>query len=195
LTVESKNPVRSLSGKVRWDCVCDCSSRTTVTGNDLTSKHTTSCGCYHKERVIEANKASTTHGMTSTPEYQNWTSMIQRCTNKNNPDYSDYGGRGITVCDRWLSSFEAFYQDMGPKPTSDHSIDRRENDKGYYKDNCRWATKLEQANNRRNNVHYEYNGITKTVSEWSKEYGIEYNKFYARLIQYGWDFDRAVITP
>jgi hypothetical protein len=121
--------------------------------------------------------------------------MINRCTNVNNEAYNDYGGRGITVCDRWLNSFEAFYEDMGPRPSPNHSIDREENDLGYYKDNCRWATRVEQNNNRRDNVYYEHNGITKTISEWASEYGIEYRKLYRRLIRDKWDFERAINTP
>lgn len=88
-----------------------------------------------------------THGMAGTPIYQIWASMIQRCTNSKDKDYKDYGARGITVCKEWLK-FEAFFSDMGHRPEG-RSLDRRENDKGYSKDNCRWATAVEQANNRR----------------------------------------------
>jgi hypothetical protein len=89
--------------------------------------------------------------MTGSPEYFAWSAMKQRCYNSSNVSYKDYGGRGITVCNRWLNSFENFYQDMGQRPSPDHSIDRKENDKGYYKDNCRWTTWEEQANNKRSN--------------------------------------------
>jgi hypothetical protein len=192
LQVVSLNPQRSLSGQARWDCVCDCGNKITVVGNSLVTNNTTSCGCYRKERTRET---SVIHGMHGTLEYRSWQSMINRCTNVNNEAYNDYGGRGITVCDRWLNSFEAFYEDMGPRPSPNHSIDREENDLGYYKDNCRWATRVEQNNNRRDNVYYEHNGITKTISEWASEYGIEYRKLYRRLIRDKWDFERAINTP
>jgi hypothetical protein len=130
--------------------------------------------------------------MHNTSEYKSWAAMIQRCTNTNNDRYIRYGGRGITVCDRWLNSFEAFYEDMGSKPGPDYSIERRENNGNYEKNNCYWATKEEQANNKRNNVFYEYNGISKTISEWSREYNVEYGKLYSRLIRHGWNFERAV---
>jgi hypothetical protein len=153
LTVESKNQIRSLSGKIRWNCVCNCGNLATVVGNNLKNGDTTSCGCYNKERITETHFI---HGMTGTPEYNSWYSMIRRCTDPNHESYNDYGGRGITVCARWLNSFEAFYEDMGPRSSLNHSLDRKENDKGYYKDNCRWATNLEQNNNLRNNVFYNY---------------------------------------
>ena len=98
----------------------------------------------HLERNIEYEK----HGMTNTSEYKTWGSMKERCYNKNNKDYPRYGGRGITVCDRWLSSFSAFYKDMGQRPSSEAQLDRRENDEGYSKDNCRYVSPLVNARNR-----------------------------------------------
>jgi hypothetical protein len=249
LVVENKNPIRSLDGSIRWDCICECGKKVSVIGSNLVSENTTSCGCYNREII---NKVNSTHGMSHTPEYYIWKAMNQRCTNSNTKNYSDYGGRGITVCERWLDSFEAFYEDMGPRPSPDHSIERRENDGNYEKSNCYWATRTEQNNNKRNNTLYSYkgqeysikqlanlpeakvsgacistlknrinqsgysiekalneqviigvrsrllhthNGVTKTIKEWSKEYGIEYYKLYYRLVQVKWDFERAVNTP
>jgi hypothetical protein len=192
LTIVSKNAIRLRNGKTRWNCLCDCGNITVVIGSGLINEHTVSCGCLRKEIVSQTGKANSTHGMYGKPEYHSWRSMIKRCTNHRSTNYSDYGGRGITVCDRWLNSFEAFYEDMGHKPSPDHSIERRENNGNYEKNNCYWATKEEQANNKRNNVFYEYNGISKTISEWSREYNVEYGKLYSRLIRHGWNFERAV---
>ena len=97
---------------------------------------------------IQKNRSYVKHGMTNTPEYRAWQEMIQRCYNPNGNRYHRYGGRGITVCARWLESFENFYKDMGDRPSIRHSLDRKDNDLGYYKENCRWATPGQQAYNK-----------------------------------------------
>ena len=135
-----------------------------------------------------------THGMSRTPEYKAWDGMKQRCFNPNHKSYSDYGGRGITVCDRWQNSFETFLADMGVKPTSKHSLDRINNDGDYSPDNCRWATKAEQQNNRTNNHLITINNETWTMAQWEKKMGYEENVIRQRL-KYGWSEYRAVMTP
>ena len=129
-----------------WRCSCDCSKRSVVTSTALRSGHTKSCGCYHKERTSEVHL---THGKSSSPEYRALTQMKARCYKKNNKAYKDYGGRGITICDRWLESFENFYADMGDRLSPQHSIDRINNNGNYEPDNCRWATKQVQNQNHR----------------------------------------------
>lgn len=190
LTVLAQNPVRALSGSVRWDCICDCGTRSTVRGSELVNGNISSCGCLQKETV-------TTHGMGYHPEYNIWNLMIQRCTNKNNQDYQDYGGRGITVCDRWLNSIRDFLTDMGPRPSPSHSLDRKENSKGYYKDNCRWATREEQNNNRRNNVFYEYRGRLYTIPQLAelpeaKKKGISSTTLAARITRSKYSVEEAL---
>lgn len=107
-----------------------------------------------------------------TPEIQAWNMMKQRCYNPKNPGYPDYGGRGITVCDRWLRSSRDFLADMGPRPSPTHSIDRKDNNGNYEPGNCRWATRMEQQNNRRFNHILTVDGVSKTVTEWARAKGL-----------------------
>ena len=146
ITVE-KTDLRSSRGHVIWKCKCDCGKETFVSSNHLISGNTTSCGCLQKER---ASKAKTTHGQYQSSEYRSWQMMRNRCYNPNYNKFKDYGGRGIEVCDRWKDSFENFLEDMGPKPSSKHSIDRIDVDGNYESWNCKWSTTQEQARNRRN---------------------------------------------
>jgi len=133
-----------------WKCFCDCGNITVAQGGHLRSGHTKSCGCWKKE-------AKTTHGMTKTLTYFIWSAMVQRCTNPHDKDYSYYGGRGIFICKRWLA-FAKFFEDMGIKP-KDLTIERIDNEKGYYKENCKWATRTEQMRNQRINKNNK-TGIT-----------------------------------
>jgi len=129
------------SGHTRYRCLCECGKTITAYATNLKRLRTTSCGCYAKE-------VNTKHAMYGTPTYHSWRAMIQRCTNPNNKDYAEYGGRGITVAPEWLT-FERFYADMGKRRSKRHSLDRIDANQGYCKDNCRWATAKVQARNQR----------------------------------------------
>jgi hypothetical protein len=125
------------------------------------------------------------------PEYEVWRHMVRRCTQENNPAYPHYGGRGITVCDAWVNSFENFLNDMGCRPSKKHTLERNDNDKGYSPTNCRWATYREQINNRRTTVRVEFNGVVKPLSDWALEFNIDVELLRVRL-KSGWDIEDAL---
>lgn len=127
-------------------------------------------------------------------EYRSWLAMRQRCSNRRTVGWAVYGGRGIRVCDRWQNSFAAFLEDMGPKPSDAHSIDRRDPDGDYTRDNCRWATRLTQARNCRNNRYVTFDRRTLCVSEWAEVTGLSANLIRARL-NLGWSPRKTLTTP
>jgi hypothetical protein len=175
-----------------WTCRCDCGNMTTVERSSLVAGATKSCGCLLRETV---KNRMTTHGHASdyrvTPEYKCWRGIKQRCLNKNDRKFALYGGRGISICDRWKNSFEHFLEDVGFRPTPGHSIDRINTNGNYEPTNCRWATISEQNNNMNSNRFVEFRGQSKTITQWSRIVGIR-----AGLINYriraGWSPDEAL---
>jgi hypothetical protein len=141
---------------------------------------------------------SVTHGHTRghamTPEYTAWMSMRRRCEDPRGPMFRHYGGRGISVCRRWRKSFEAFLADVGPRPSPLHSLDRIDNDRNYEPGNVRWATRIEQASNKRTSRLIEYRGRTQTAAAWARELGILYNTVLERLKR-GWPAARSLSEP
>jgi hypothetical protein len=167
-----------------WNCLCDCGKEYIVSTNALTTGNTTSCGCYVLEKV-------TKHGFSNHPLFNIWKQMKARCYNKNNESYHNYGKRNIRVSKSWYHSFEQFVEDMGERPSKYHSIERIDNDKGYCKSNCRWATAKEQAHNRRQNVFLTYKGETLTMSQWAKRTGIPFKRIQQRNAN-GWPVHRVL---
>ena len=159
LTVVEKSP-RNDGDNITWVCKCHCGVIVTVSTSLLKTGHSRSCGCLQRSIIGNLNK---THGMSKTPTYISWKSMLTRCYNENILEYKDYGGRGIKVCDRWRYSFENFYIDMGIRPGLDYSLDRKDVNGNYEPNNCRWLDKLSQTRNTRFQLN-PMNGIRKTAS-------------------------------
>lgn len=177
LALEYRKGSRRVKGK--WVCECDCGQIVAVASDKLISGHTSSCGCLQRERTSEANK---THGLRNSRLYKTWCNMKTRCYNPKNSDYHNYGGRGITVCDEWRNDFKAFYDwAIANGYRDDLSIDRKDVNKGYSPDNCRWATDLEQARNKVGTVKITLYGETKSLKDWCDMYGLNYYAVYDKL--------------
>lgn len=183
LIVLSLIPEHSKTGDKIWECLCDCGNISFVRSRGLNSGESQSCGCMHKQKV-------TKHGMIKTPEYRTWAAIKRRASNPNASDYKRYGGRGIKVCGRWLDSFEAFYEDMGDKPTG-KTLERINNDGNYSPENCKWATHREQANNRTTNKYFTIDGETLTMAQWARRCTVNYQTLRSR-IRAGWHIEKAL---
>ncbi len=175
----------TLKGRAYWVCRCDCGGSHTVAAIHLKNGLIQSCGCLKRERT---QARSLKHGQAHTSTYGAWCSMKARCQQPQHKNYAAYGGRGITVCERWSQSFQAFLDDMGTRPAG-YTLDRRDNDKGYSPENCRWATRLEQTSNRRNTRFVILTGKRMPVSEAARITGLHaeaiWLKFTKGLDAYG----------
>lgn len=171
--------------KAYWQCRCECGNETVVQGHNLSSGHTSSCGCMRRE----SNDAIITHGKSKTRAHAAWRRMRQRCLNPNDAQYPNYGGRGISICREW-ENFEVFYMDMGDPPVG-KSLDRIDVNGNYEPINCRWADDFTQGNNRRCVHRITKDGKTMTISEWAKELGLS-RYTIVRRIEYGWPMDRVL---
>jgi hypothetical protein len=171
--------IRSLdmrNNRLFWECRCACGAISEVDGANLRSGHTTSCGCYKLERISQAQfKHGHGHG---SPIWHSYYHALRRCNNPKDPRYPRYGGRGIKML---YASFEEFLKDMGPTWEQGLTLERKNNDGNYEPGNCKWATRIEQANNRSTNRKFEYNGTTKTVAEWARQFKIVPHVLYAHL--------------
>lgn len=187
--------VVSYAGKIKgtqmWNCVCDCGTERIAQAGNLLNGHSKSCGCFGREVT---SKRSITHGESGKAgEYQSWRSMLDRCRRPSSPAFVHYGKRGIGVCDRWLL-YKNFLADMGRKPSSDHSLDRIDNNGNYEPSNCRWATPKEQSRNRRNGRLLTWNGKTQCVAAWAEELRVGTALLYYR-VNAGWSTKDALTCP
>ena len=183
--------MRPEKGDATVVATCDCGEIWRGLITQLRTGHTKSCGCLAAETTSLRAK---THGMSGSPEHSSWKSMLNRCYNVNGVDYVNYGGRGIAVCERWRHSFENFFADMGPRPSSKHSIDRIDSDGAYSPENCRWATPDIQGGNTRRTIKVEINGIVRSLRAWCVEYGVNYSTVRGRVAS-GQNPIDALVTP
>jgi len=195
LTVISYIGVHEKCVESIWLCKCDCGKKLWVVASSLKRGNTKSCGCLKADSV---RASATVHGDCrpgrQTAEYGIWQAIKQRCGNPNNAGWNGYGGRGIFMCERWKKSYTAFLEDMGRRPSKYHSIDRRDNEKGYEKSNCRWATIIEQSENTRRAKLIEFKGESHTAGGWSRLIGGKRNIVFQRLHS-GWTVEEALTTP
>lgn len=188
----------SPKGAALWRFRCSCGAEVVLPAGRVARGELRSCGhlgvAYRKSDKGWKKHGESSHSSTSSSTYITWQSMKSRCQNPNNPDYPRYGGRGVVVCERW-QVYQNFLDDMGPRPDG-HTLDRRENDKGYDKENCRWASAKEQARNRRSSskLLLTHEGVTKSVYDWADEVGIDSNTL-RRRVHLGWSTDRVLRTP
>lgn len=181
--------------RTQWHCRCECGNLLTVLGDNLRGHKTQSCGCYQRERASATN---TTHGDTNSHLYGVWCAMRNRCYNPSVPYFKRYGGRGITVCDEWRNSYDAFrswaYDNgyIADQKRGVCTLDRKDNDGDYTPENCRWISQREQMSNVSYNHRIEYNGQEWTVAELARFYAIPYTLLYQRLYRYNLPIEKAI---
>lgn len=174
------------------ECICDCGNRYTRSRETIMAGKTNTCGCLRKENSARALKARAKHGMEGTKTYSAWRSMKRRCLSKRCKSYPDYGGRGITVCEKWMD-FRGFFEDMGIAQEG-MTLERKDNNKGYSKENCVWASQKDQANNKRNTTFITHDGITRSLAQWAEFFGIGRKLLWFRLKR-GWSFEESIARP
>lgn len=192
LTVLGRSQRRT-KWQIHWDCVCECGNTCDVGGKSLRTGDVRSCGCLRKESIAAIGRRAATHGKTGTGAYESWAAMKYRCSNSNHMHFDNYGGRGIKVCERW-QAFENFYEDMGDRPAG-MTLDRYPDVDGNYEPgNCRWATDVEQGNNKRTSRLITHGGETKTLTQWARSLGMRPGTLKER-IRKGWSIEKAITEP
>lgn len=201
LLVVSRAPDRtskSGSRQSRWNCICDCGSPCLKTGHGLTSGGTMSCGClrvdYIKNNRSGKNHHCYDHGAAGSREYNSWVNARLRCTSPTDASYKNYGGRGISMCERWATSFENFLADMGVRPEGT-TLDRIDVNGNYEPGNCRWVTPKAQSRNQRKTVFIEIDGERLSLPDWAERSGISEKTIRSRFIRHRWPAKLAVFQP
>jgi len=169
---------------------CSCGTVKEVRNDHIKTGKTLSCGCLRKEKLSEIN---TSHGMSKSSEYNSWKAMVHRCNDETDERYHDYGGRGISVCERWLN-IENFIADIGLKPFKGAQIDRIDNSKGYYKKNCKWSTRSQNQRNMRSNRIIEYRGEQGLLIDFAEKFKINKSTLAKRIFRSGWTVEQALET-
>ena len=189
--------ILELAGKNKFGhmlvkCKCECGNTMVTEATRVIHGKTLSCGCLQKE---VAAKRMTVHGMTNTRLHAIWQAMIRRCEDPKNNRYYSYGAKGIAVCNEWKDFTNFKNWSFANGYSEELSIDRINNDKGYCPENCRWATKIQQANNKTNNRMLTYKGQTKTAKQWSRFFGFDYKYFHEKLKKCGWSIEKVLEIP
>lgn len=179
-------------GSAMWILRCKCGDESAVVACAIA--RTKSCAACSRSKRRGTRRHDSRVSLKRHPLYQTWRAMIRRCRDAKRKDFAKYGGRGISVHERWLDLM-AFAADMGPKPSPLHSIERVDNSRGYEPGNCKWATTLEQCRNTRRNVFLEHAGERLTVSEWARRIGVRPCVIFGRINSLGWTVSDAVSTP
>ena len=179
-------------GAAIWTCQCECGQTHYVRGQSLRRGAIRSCGCLNRD-LLRARM--TKHGGHSLPEYRIWSGAKRRCFHPGTPYYKYYGGRGITMCDRWRHSFVSFYEDMGPRPSPTLTLERIDNNGPYEPGNCCWATRRQQRRNQRPRSSVTFRGATHTIWEWAHLFNLPPRTLWDRLKRYHWPVQRALTTP
>ena len=194
LTVIAESSERSAGRGMRWVCKCDCGTIKTIDAAALRRGATVSCGCYNLEYLRNNIKHGYNRHEKKDPTYTSWEKMLERCYRPTGAGYDRYGGRGITVCERW-HDFKNFLEDMGERPGKEYTLDRIDSNGNYEPGNCRWADWETQNNNTRRNVYYEYNGQKLTISQLAKIAGVKYDTMYGRLVTTKMTIEDAMTRP
>jgi len=186
-------------GKSYWNCFCKCGNEKIISSNCLKNGHTKSCGCLNIDNITERNKI---HSLSKTRFYHIWCGIKERCLNKNKKAYKNYGERGIKICDGWLNfinfrddMYESYLEHIKNFGTKHTTIDRKDNEGNYEKNNCKWSTRTEQAINKRNNIFLTHNDITLTLTEWARKLNLNKNTLRSRLLESNWSTEKALTTP
>lgn len=192
--IEVKSPYGSIKGSVRWMVKCDCGTEKVMASGEITKMSKRGIGVCGSSCEFASHGKRKKHGKCGTPEYFSWRRMLDRCKHASNPSYPRYGGRGISVCRRWSSSFENFLKDMGEIPEKGMTLDRINPSKNYTPGNCRWATKKEQSNNRCNNVFLETQWGKLTITQAAEKAGISPSLLSHRL-RVNYPYDKLFLKP
>lgn len=202
--LEKSERCRDSKGRRRsyWICECECGS-VVEKREDVFTRPVPSCGCYGREQMSAYMREKMTgkikYGDSRERVHNIWYLMKFRCEDSSSPAYQNYGGRGITVCPEWSDGIDGYFRfkewALSNGYTDELSLDRIDNDKGYSPDNCRWVGTITQANNKRSNVFYEFNGTSKTLAQWARDFNINYKTVHRRVVGLGWELERALMTP